>query len=137
MTKKRVHEIAKEQGIQAKDLIAKLQAAGVDVKAAASTVEEADALRAIGGAAAPAKVANGTAPTPASSNGGGGAKPAAAAAAPQTAPAPVAAATPTATAEATPACSAGAAPMAVEVRGATVMARPMANTSTAGKTYSR
>src|SRR4051794_12034955 len=49
MAKKRIHEIAKEQGIPSKDLLDTLQAAGLDVKAAASSVEEADALRAIGG----------------------------------------------------------------------------------------
>src|SRR3954454_5385806 len=49
MAKKRIHEIAKERGMSSKDLLDKLQAAGLDVKAAASTVEEADALRAIGG----------------------------------------------------------------------------------------
>ncbi len=49
MAKKRVHEIAKEQGISSKDLIAKLNAAGIEVKAAASSVEEADALKALGG----------------------------------------------------------------------------------------
>ncbi|MGH2878409.1 MAG: translation initiation factor IF-2 [Solirubrobacteraceae bacterium] len=49
MSKKRVHEIAKEQGISSKDLLEKLSAAGVAAKAAASSVEEADALRAIGG----------------------------------------------------------------------------------------
>ncbi|HTA15646.1 MAG TPA: translation initiation factor IF-2 [Solirubrobacteraceae bacterium] len=48
MSKKRVHEIAKEQGISSKDLLAKLSAAGVAAKAAASSVEEADALRALG-----------------------------------------------------------------------------------------
>jgi translation initiation factor IF-2 len=45
MSKKRVHEIAKEQGISSKDLLEKLNAAGVAAKAAASSVEEADALR--------------------------------------------------------------------------------------------
>ncbi|MGA9876972.1 MAG: translation initiation factor IF-2 N-terminal domain-containing protein, partial [Solirubrobacteraceae bacterium] len=45
MSKKRVHEIAKEQGIPSKDLLEKLNAAGVAAKAAASSVEEADALR--------------------------------------------------------------------------------------------
>src|SRR6476619_2057383 len=49
MAKKRIHEIAKEQGLSSKDVLDKLQAAGLDVKAAASSVEEADALRAIGG----------------------------------------------------------------------------------------
>jgi translation initiation factor IF-2 len=49
MSKKRVHEIAKEQGISSKELLEKLEAAGVAAKAAASSVEEADALRALGG----------------------------------------------------------------------------------------
>ena len=49
MAKKRVHEIAKEQGLTSKELIAKLQAAGIEVKAAASSVEEAEALKALGG----------------------------------------------------------------------------------------
>src|SRR5436190_14165793 len=48
MSKKRVYEIAKEQGISSKELLAKLTAAGIEVKAAASTVEEAAALRALG-----------------------------------------------------------------------------------------
>jgi translation initiation factor IF-2 len=50
MAKKRVHEIAKEQGISAKELIATLQAGGIEVKAAASTVEEGDALKALAAA---------------------------------------------------------------------------------------
>jgi translation initiation factor IF-2 len=48
MSKKRVHEIAREQGISSKELLAKLSAAGVAAKAAASSVEEADALRVLG-----------------------------------------------------------------------------------------
>ena len=58
MAKRRVHEIAKEQGIASKDLLAKLRAAGVEVKAAASSVEESVALAALGdgtAAKAPAK----------------------------------------------------------------------------------
>ncbi|HEX5592432.1 MAG TPA: translation initiation factor IF-2 [Solirubrobacterales bacterium] len=47
MAKKRVHEIAKAQGVSSKELLAALKAAGVEAKAAASTVEEADALKAI------------------------------------------------------------------------------------------
>ena len=47
MAKKRVHEIAKAQGISSKELLAALKVAGVKVKAAASSVEEADALKAI------------------------------------------------------------------------------------------
>ncbi len=49
MAKKRVHEIAKEQNISSKDLLEKLHAAGIAVKAAASSVEEADAIAAIAG----------------------------------------------------------------------------------------
>ena len=74
MAKKRVHEIAKAQGVSSKELLAALKAAGVEAKAAASSVEEADALKAIqaakgnGGAqatAAPAKPApSGAAPAP-------------------------------------------------------------------------
>jgi translation initiation factor IF-2 len=54
MSKKRVHEIAKEQGISSKDLLEKLSAVGVAAKAAASSVEEADALRALGRNGTPA-----------------------------------------------------------------------------------
>jgi translation initiation factor IF-2 len=50
MTKKRVHEIAKEQGLSSKELLAKLKAAGVEAKAAASSVDEAVALKALDGA---------------------------------------------------------------------------------------
>jgi translation initiation factor IF-2 len=70
MSKKRVYEIAKEQGLSSKELLERLSAAGVDAKAAASSIEEADALKAlgIGGASKPASAngapANG-APAPA------------------------------------------------------------------------
>jgi translation initiation factor IF-2 len=47
VAKKRVHEIAKAQGVSSKELLAALKAAGVEAKAAASSVEEADALKAI------------------------------------------------------------------------------------------
>jgi translation initiation factor IF-2 len=46
MAKKRVHEIAKEKGISSKEVLAILQNAGLDVKAAASSVDEADIERA-------------------------------------------------------------------------------------------
>jgi translation initiation factor IF-2 len=71
MAKKRVHEIAKERGIPSKEVLAKLQAAGLDVKAAASSVEEAEVARVFGNgagaepapkAAAPAKAAKKAAP---------------------------------------------------------------------------
>ena len=42
MAKKRVHEIAKEKGIPSKEVLAILQKAGYDVKAAASSVDERD-----------------------------------------------------------------------------------------------
>jgi translation initiation factor IF-2 len=68
MSKKRVHEIAKEHGLSSKELLEKLKAAGVEAKAAASSVEEAAALKALAGTAAPASsngapaAANGTPP---------------------------------------------------------------------------
>ncbi|HEY4451434.1 MAG TPA: translation initiation factor IF-2 [Solirubrobacteraceae bacterium] len=52
MSKKRVHEIAKEHGVSSKELLEKLKAAGVEAKAAASSVEEGAALKALGVAAA-------------------------------------------------------------------------------------
>src|SRR5947209_10342158 len=45
---KRVHEIAKEHGVTAKELLERLHAAGVDVKAASSNVDEEVALRVLG-----------------------------------------------------------------------------------------
>ncbi|HEY4427341.1 MAG TPA: translation initiation factor IF-2 [Solirubrobacteraceae bacterium] len=63
MSKKRVHEIAKEHGLSSKELLEKLHAAGVEAKAAASSVEEATALEVLGLGAS----------TPASTNGGPGA----------------------------------------------------------------
>ena len=51
MAKKRVHEIAKAQGLTSKELLAKLKAAGVEAKAAQSSVEESDALAALKGSA--------------------------------------------------------------------------------------
>ena len=47
MARKRVHEIAKAQGLTSKDVLAALNAAGIEAKAAASSVEEADALQAL------------------------------------------------------------------------------------------
>src|SRR3954469_19122688 len=46
MPKKRVHEIAKEQGITSKEVLAAFKDAGVYVKAASSQVEERDIRRA-------------------------------------------------------------------------------------------
>jgi translation initiation factor IF-2 len=59
MAKKRVHEIAKERGIPSKEVLSVLQSAGIEVKAAASSVDEEDIRRAFegggNGAAAPAE----------------------------------------------------------------------------------
>src|SRR5829696_9038892 len=49
MSKKRVNDIAKEQGMEVKDLLLKLQAAGIDAAAPSATVDEASALKALGG----------------------------------------------------------------------------------------
>src|SRR5688500_2343306 len=71
MAKKRVHEIAKEKGISSKEVLAVLQGAGIDVKAAASSVDEAEIERAFS-----------------AKNGGGDAPPAAEQPAPKAAPKP-------------------------------------------------
>jgi translation initiation factor IF-2 len=63
MAKKRIHEIAKEQGLSSKDVLDKLQAAGLDVKAASSSVEEGDALRAMSGDTSAAGNGAATAPS--------------------------------------------------------------------------
>ncbi len=88
MSKKRVHEIAKEHGLSSKELLERLQAAGVAAKAAASSVDEADALRVLGdnGAAATA-TATTTKPAPAATpQANGTATPAASATPTQSAP---------------------------------------------------
>ncbi len=54
---KRVHQIAKENGLTAKELLERLHAAGVEVKAASSNVDEAVALRVLGNGAPPAEAA--------------------------------------------------------------------------------
>ena len=51
---KRVHEIAKEQGLPAKEILAKLKAAGIDVKAVSSSVDESAALRVLANGEGPA-----------------------------------------------------------------------------------
>ena len=67
MSKKRVHEIAKEQGVASKALIDRLQAAGVEVKTASSSVEESLALRALGADGATAAQVGSTPAAPAPS----------------------------------------------------------------------
>jgi translation initiation factor IF-2 len=95
VAKKRVHEIAKAQGLSSKELLAALKAAGIEAKAAASSVEEEQALQALsavkadGGAvatkpkpkaeakpapAAPRADAKPAAPKPAAKKAAGGAK---------------------------------------------------------------
>jgi translation initiation factor IF-2 len=69
---KRVHEIAKEHGLPAKDVLARLKAAGLDVKASSSSVDEATAERVLGnggsaGANAPAAAKTSTAAKPSGS----------------------------------------------------------------------
>ncbi len=87
--KKRVHEIAKERGLTSKEVLAALAKAGVEAKAAASSVDEEVALKALDGAGTnsaainpgPVAAADGAAPAakaapkpvkPAPSAGGGG-----------------------------------------------------------------
>jgi translation initiation factor IF-2 len=85
MTKKRVHEIAKEQGLSSKELLEKLKAAGVEAKAATSSVEEAIALKALGTGAAAGNGVSAAADTPAAAS-----TPAVASPSAQSPPAPVA-----------------------------------------------
>jgi translation initiation factor IF-2 len=65
VAKKRVHEIAKEQGLSSKELLAALKGAGVEAKAAASSVDEGDALKAIQAAKGDGGTATATKPKPA------------------------------------------------------------------------
>ena len=85
MAKKRVHEIAKAQGVSSKELLDALKAAGVEAKAAASSVEEADAVKAISAAKGNGGAGAKQAPAKAA------AKAAAPAASPKAAPKPAAA----------------------------------------------
>ncbi|HEY6399193.1 MAG TPA: translation initiation factor IF-2 [Solirubrobacteraceae bacterium] len=68
--KKRIHQIAKESGLTAKEVLSRLQAAGFEVTVASSSVDEDAAMRALGnGAAGDAQPAPGgpkpsQAPTP-------------------------------------------------------------------------
>jgi translation initiation factor IF-2 len=121
MSKKRVHEIAKEHGLSSKDLLEKLKAAGIEAKAAASSVDEDAALRALGVGASSA-----------SSNGGAHSSPPAAG--------PVAAAAKPTAQTAAPAPTAPAAVPAPTAASASVpavpSAAPAAETSTPRATTS-
>jgi translation initiation factor IF-2 len=55
--KKRVHQIAKERGLTAKEVLTRLQAAGFEVTAASSSVDEDAATRALGNGAGDAQPA--------------------------------------------------------------------------------
>jgi translation initiation factor IF-2 len=72
MSKKRVHEIAKEQGMSPKVALARMQAAGMKVGAAASSVDVDEALRALGNGGAQATDA--VEPAPRTRTGRDGAK---------------------------------------------------------------
>jgi translation initiation factor IF-2 len=125
MSKKRVHEIAKEHGLSSKELLEKLKAAGVEAKAAASSVEESAALKALGAgggssnggssngapAAAPAAPAGSAAPAQVASPPAASA-PSAPPAAPAPSPAPAQAAVAQPAAAAPPAAAGAAAPPA-------------------------
>jgi translation initiation factor IF-2 len=65
VAKKRVHEIAKAQGLESKEVLAALKSAGIEAKAAASSVEEGDALKAIQAAKGDGGTATATKPKPA------------------------------------------------------------------------
>jgi translation initiation factor IF-2 len=52
---KRIHEIAKERGLTTKDVLIQLQAAGISVKAASSSVAEETAARVLGNGGGPAR----------------------------------------------------------------------------------
>jgi translation initiation factor IF-2 len=112
MSKKRVHELAKEHGLSSKELLEKLNAAGIEAKAAASSVEEDAVLKALGGASPSA---------PASSNGA----PAATASAPA---APVTTTPPAAPPSAPPA-SASASPSAIASPAGSAPATPASTTA--------
>ena len=84
--KKRVHEIARQQGVTSKEVLAALKAAGIEAKVAASSVEEEDALAALAatgadgaeakGESKPASGPSAGAKQGAGSTGGGDAEPA-------------------------------------------------------------
>jgi len=62
---KRVHEIAKERGLAPKEVLARLKAAGIDVKASSSSVDEEVARRVLNNGAGAALAADSAQPVPA------------------------------------------------------------------------
>src|SRR5919109_4079427 len=78
--KKRIHEIAKQQGLSSKEVLAALKAAGIDAKVAASSVEEEEALAALAATGADgaeakeeSKPPSGQTPSPGAKQGAGSA----------------------------------------------------------------
>jgi translation initiation factor IF-2 len=132
MSKKRVHELAKEHGLSSKEVLEKLHAAGIEVKAAASSVDEDAALKAIGaggsGGAVAATASTNGAP-PASQSAAATPPPTAVAAkpAPAAAPAPAVASAPAAAPTAT-----ATAPSAAPPRPAPAPGAPAASTPSPG-----
>jgi translation initiation factor IF-2 len=69
MSNKRVHEIAKERGLPAKDVLARLKEAGVDVKASSSSVDEEVASRVLANGAQGRSASGSSASGPGSESG--------------------------------------------------------------------
>jgi translation initiation factor IF-2 len=126
MSKKRVHEIAKEQGLSSKELLEKLRAAGVEAKAAASSVEEAVALKALGGSDGAASSANGSSAAAPAPPGARTSATAAPAAPKHSAADKPATATATSTSPATAAAAASSSPAAAPVASAAPASAPPA-----------
>ena len=61
MSKVRVHELAKEYGLENKEVIARLQTAGITAKTHSSSVEADEARKVLGGAAPKAVQSSGPA----------------------------------------------------------------------------
>jgi translation initiation factor IF-2 len=119
MSKKRVHELAKEHGLSSKELLEKLKAAGIEVKAAASSIDEEAALKALGVAGASRSGA-----TPVSANGAPAPAAAAPAAPPAVPPPPAAAPAPVAASPAPPAPASAPAPAAAGAASAPAASAP-------------
>src|SRR5690349_19654154 len=66
---KRVHEIAKERGLPAKEVLEKLRAAGINVKAVSSSVDEDAAAKALGNGGSAPTGANASPSRPARKSG--------------------------------------------------------------------
>jgi translation initiation factor IF-2 len=127
MSKKRVHEIAKEQKVSSKELLQLLRAAGVEAKAASSSVEEATALKAL--------AANGAGEAAAAGNAAAAAPKASAPAAAKPAPVNSAqAAKPTAPQPAAPAAAAQGKPAAAQAAAAAQTSPPAPQTPASAQT---